>query len=70
MHQACVEHLAGLRAYFCELATEAGARDPEHFAAQWHILLQGSIVAAHEGDLDAAVKARDMGMLLLERGRV
>ena len=67
VRQACVEHLAGIRAYLCELATQAGALDPERFAAKWHILLQGSIVAAHEGDLHAAVKAREMGMLLLER---
>jgi AcrR family transcriptional regulator len=67
VRQACVEHLAGLRAYLCELATDAGVGDPERFAAQWHILLQGSIVAAHEGDLDAAAKARELGVLLLER---
>ena len=67
VRQACVEHLAGMRAYLCELAAEAGARDPERFAAQWHILIQGSIVAAHEGDLDAAAKARELGVLMLER---
>ena len=67
VRQACVEHLAGIRAYLCELATAAGAQDPERLAAQWHVLLQGSIVAAHEGDLDAAMKARELGLLLLER---
>jgi AcrR family transcriptional regulator len=67
VRQACVEHLASIRAYLCELATEAGARDPQRFAAQWHLLLNGAIVAAHEGDLDAAVKAREVGTLLLER---
>ena len=67
VRQACVEHLAGIRAYLCELATAAGAREPARFAAQWHILLKGAIVAAHEGDLDAASKARELGMLLLER---
>jgi AcrR family transcriptional regulator len=67
IRRACVEHLAGFRAYLCELATQAGVRDPERFAAQWHILIQGSIVSAHEGDLDAAAKARELGVLLLER---
>jgi AcrR family transcriptional regulator len=67
VRQASVEHLAGVRAYFCELATEAGAMDPERFAAQWHILAKGAIISAHEGDRDAAMKARDLGMLLLAR---
>ena len=67
VRQACVEHLAAVRAYLCELSTAAGVREPERFAAQWHILLKGAIVAAHEGDLDAATKARELGALLLER---
>ncbi len=28
--------------------------------------MKGSIVAAHEGDRDAALKARELGVLLLE----
>jgi AcrR family transcriptional regulator len=64
---ACVTHLANIRAFLCELATAAGVEDPERFAAQWHILMKGSIVAAHEGDADAAMKAREMGLLLLAR---
>ena len=67
VRQACVKHLASVRAYLCELAAEAGAEDPERFAAQWHILVHGSIVAAHEGDLDAAMKARELGVLMLDR---
>lgn len=67
VRQACVRHLANVRAYLCELATEADAPDPERFAAQWHILVHGSIIAAHEGDLDAAAKARDLGVMLLDR---
>ena len=67
VRRASVEHLAHVRAYFCELATAAGVEDPERFAAQWHVLMLGSIVAAHEGDLDAARHARALGVLLLER---
>jgi anti-anti-sigma factor len=66
VRQACVEHLAAIRAYLCELAAGAGAPQPERLAAQWHILVNGAIVAAHEGDSDAAAKARELGMLLLE----
>lgn len=64
---ACVTHLANIRAFLCELAAAAGIADPERFAAQWHILMKGSIVAAHEGDAEAALKAREMGQLLLAR---
>jgi AcrR family transcriptional regulator len=64
---ACVTHLANIRAFLRELAAAAGVEDPERFAGQWHILMKGSIVAAHEGDVDAAMKARELGLLLLVR---
>jgi AcrR family transcriptional regulator len=67
VRQACVRHLANIRAFVCELATAAGVQEPEWFAGQWHILMKGSIVAAHEGDTSAARKAREMGLLLLAR---
>jgi AcrR family transcriptional regulator len=67
VRQACVMHLANIRGFVAELAEDAGVAEPERFAAQWHILMKGSIVAAHEGDSDAAQKAREMGMLLLAR---
>jgi AcrR family transcriptional regulator len=67
VRQACVERLAAMRAYLAELATAAGVAEPERFAAQWHILMKGAIVSAHEGDLDAAMKARELGRLLLAR---
>ncbi len=66
VRQACVVHLANIRAFVRGLAAEAGVDDPERFAGQWHILMKGSIVAAHEGDRDAATKARELGELLLE----
>jgi len=46
-----------------ELAAEAGIEEPDRFAAQWHILMKGSIVAAHE----AAPKAQKLGLPLLAR---
>ncbi len=67
VRRACVEHLATIRAFLCELATAAGVADPERFAVQWHILLKGSIVSAAEGDRNAARCAREVGELLLER---
>src|SRR5215470_521029 len=41
---ATVSHLATIRAFLCELAQQAGARDPDNLARQWHILMKGSIV--------------------------
>lgn len=65
VRNASVMHLANIRGYLCELATEAGVEDPDSFARQWHILMKGSIVAAAEGDIHAASRARELGMLLL-----
>lgn len=62
---ASVEHLARIRAYLQEQASAAGVADPERFARQWHILMKGSIMAAHEGDALAAGAARELGVLLL-----
>ena len=62
---ACVGHLAAIRDFLRGLAEAAGVRDAEGFARQWHILMKGSIVAAGEGDREAAQRARAMGRLLL-----
>jgi AcrR family transcriptional regulator len=67
VRQACVMHLANIRTFVAELAGAAGVEDAERFADQWHILMKGSIVAAHEGDRDAALEAQELGMLLLQR---
>jgi AcrR family transcriptional regulator len=65
VHQAAVEHLANIRVYIKELAAQAGIRDTDSFARKWHILMKGSIMAAHEGDTAAAARARELGELLL-----
>jgi AcrR family transcriptional regulator len=48
------------------LAEEAGAGDPEALARQWQMLMSGAMIAAAEGDVAAAQRARDVGALLLE----
>jgi AcrR family transcriptional regulator len=63
--RASVEHLENIRSILSSLAEEAGLRDPEGFARKWHILMKGSIVAAGEGDLDAARRAKSIGRLIL-----
>lgn len=65
IHRACREQLARIRSFVEELARDAGIAEPEPFARQWHILMKGSIIAAGEGDLDAALRAKELARLLL-----
>jgi AcrR family transcriptional regulator len=67
VRQASVLHLANIRGYLCELAAEAGVADPDAFARQWHILMKGSIITGAEGDTQAADRARELGILLLNK---
>jgi AcrR family transcriptional regulator len=67
--KASAEHLNTIRSIIRSLADEAGLREPEQFAHSWHILMKGSIVAAGEGDRDAAARAQAMGRLLIEQYR-
>jgi hypothetical protein len=65
----CAVHLTNIRSVVRSFAEDAGLRDPEAFAHSWHILMKGSIVAAGEGDVDAAPRAKSMGRLLLDQYR-
>lgn len=65
VHTASTESLARIRAFLARLAREAGVDDPDDVARKWHILMKGSIVAAGEGDADAARRAQALGRLLL-----
>lgn len=66
VHRATVDYLRRIREFLSALAAEAGVRDADGFARSWHILMKGSIVAAGEGDRDAATRARAMGTLVLD----
>jgi tetracycline repressor-like protein len=66
VHQAAVSHLANIRGFISGLAEAAGVDDADGFARKWHILMKGSIMAAHEGDAAAAARAREVGELLLK----
>ena len=59
--------LAGVRSFLRSLAEEAGVDDPDNVARQWQILMIGSIVAALDGDLDAATRSREVAAFLLGR---
>lgn len=67
--EASVRHLENVRSIVRRLAEEAGLRDPISFAHSWHILMKGAIVAAAEGDLEAAQRARSMARQLIEQYR-
>jgi len=63
---ASVMGLAGIRSLLCQLAADAGVKDPEDFAHKWQMVMLGSIIAALDGDLEAARRGRDVALHLLE----
>jgi AcrR family transcriptional regulator len=65
LHVESSAYLQRIRDFLAELAGRAGISEPETFAREWHILMKGSIVAAGEGDRDAARRAQRIGALLL-----
>jgi AcrR family transcriptional regulator len=65
VRQESVRQLSEIRGFLSGLADEAGVDDADGFARQWHILMKGCIVAAAEGDREAAARARELGALLL-----
>ncbi|HTU86920.1 MAG TPA: TetR/AcrR family transcriptional regulator [Solirubrobacteraceae bacterium] len=65
VHRAAAAYLAGIRQFLEDLARQAGIPDSHSFAREWHILMKGSIVAAGEGDRDAAMSAKKVAALLL-----
>ena len=67
--KASMRHLENIRSIVRGLAEEAGLRDPASFAHSWHILMKGSIVAAVEGDLEAAHRAQSMARRLIDEHR-
>lgn len=66
---AGAEFLENIRSLIARFAEAADLREPEAFAHSWHILMKGSIVAAGEGDVEAAQRAKRMGRLLIEQYR-
>ena len=69
VYEASIAYLAGIRDFLQELARGAGVAHPDDFARKWHILMKGSIVAAGEGDRDAAGRAKAMARLLIAQHR-
>lgn len=67
VYRACASYLAGIRYFLEDMARRAGITEAEDFARGWHILMKGSIVAAGEGDNDAARRAQKIAELLLDQ---
>jgi AcrR family transcriptional regulator len=65
IHRAAAKHLVNVRSFVEDLAKKAGLGDPGGFAATWHLVMQGSITAAMEGNLDAARDAKRAAAILL-----
>src|SRR6202047_3863511 len=65
VRRAAASHLAKIRAIIRGLAEEAGLLGPEHFAQVWHMLMKGAIVAAGEGNRNAARDAKRAATLVL-----
>jgi AcrR family transcriptional regulator len=65
IRKAALRHVGAVRTLIVELVEAAGVRDAEGFARQWQLLMMGSIVAAHAGNVAAAREAKEMGKLLL-----
>jgi AcrR family transcriptional regulator len=66
IHIAAADHLARIRAMLREWASEAGIADVDSFVAVWHMLMNGSIIAACAGNRNAAAEARRAAMLVLK----
>lgn len=67
VRRAAVRHIGNIRSFIRRLAGDAGVSDPDGFAWQWQILMIGSMVAARAGELDAARRAKAVGLRLLGR---
>jgi AcrR family transcriptional regulator len=65
VRRAAVQHIDNVRAWLFELASDAGADDPDELSRQWYVLMTGSLVSASAGDEEAARRAADLGQLLL-----
>jgi len=66
---ASVWHLEQIRSIVRRLAEEAGLHGTDSFARSWHILMEGSIVSAAEGDTQAARRGKSMARQLIDQYR-
>ncbi len=67
VHQTAAEHKKANRGIFCDLARKAGAGDPDSFADQFTVLIEGTLILrqVHHRD-DAARLSRALAEQLVE----
>lgn len=66
LHDRAALHLKRIRGFLNELAVEACLNDPQILASTWHMMMKGSIVAAREGNGDAAAEAKMAAAIILD----
>jgi AcrR family transcriptional regulator len=66
---ASIKHHANFRAIVRRRAEAAGLLDVDNFARCFSILGMGAMIAATEGDVEAAHRAQEMARLLIEQHR-
>jgi AcrR family transcriptional regulator len=66
LRNLAIDNQAKVRAFVCDLANRAGIKDAQVFCGIWHMLMNGCIIAATEGNRDAALQAKRAATVLLE----
>jgi AcrR family transcriptional regulator len=66
VRRAAAQHLANIRGIVRGLARDARLADTTRFADAWHMLMKGCIVAAGEGNRQAARTAKRAARLVLD----
>lgn len=67
-HIVSAEHMRLMLDYIVELAQDAKAKNPDKLAEQIFLLIEGAIVQAHvSGDKNAAMKAKEMAQIFIQR---
>lgn len=66
VRRAAAVHLSKIRAIVRALAEDANLPEPDKFAQVWHMLMKGSIIAACEGNRNAAREAKCAARLIID----
>jgi AcrR family transcriptional regulator len=66
LHVAAAGHLAKVRAFVRDLASQADLKDVPVFSDIWHMLMKGCTIAAAEGNRQAAMQARRAAQVILD----
>jgi AcrR family transcriptional regulator len=66
LHVAAAGHLAKVRAFVRDLATQADLKDVPVFCDVWHMLMKGCTIAAGEGNRKAATQAKRAATVILD----